>query len=146
MYLEYNVLVNKSGICTNNAQALLFLYTQAGLDAGTVFHTGGQGVHMWNFVLIDGKYYYCDPTFDIEGVFDYFGMTAEDRSGWAGGYSADDGTMLGTVIPDKYEITDTRFEILRSKMPVELTDIEVDHEEQKITFFGHEYEYTFDCK
>lgn len=142
----YNVLVNKSGICTNNAQALLFLYTQAGLDAGTVFHTGGQGVHMWNFVLIDGKYYYCDPTFDIEGVFDYFGMTAEDRSGWAGGYSADNGTMLGMVIPEKYEITDTRFEILRSKMPVELTDIEVDHEEQKITFFGHEYEYTFDCK
>ena len=116
------------------------------VDTGTVFHTGGQGVHMWNFVLIDGKYYYCDPTFDIEGVFDYFGMTAEDRAGWAGGYSADDGTMLGAVIPDKYEITDARFEILRTKMPVELTDIEVDHEKQTITFFGHGYEYTFECK
>ncbi len=142
----YNVLVNNSGVCTNNAQALMFLYTQVGLDAGTVFHTGGQGVHMWNFVLIDGKYYYCDPTFDIEGVFDYFGITAADRAGWAGGYSAEEGTMLGVVIPEKYEISDTRFEILRSKMPVELTDIEVNHEKQTITFFGHEYEYTFECK
>lgn len=142
----YNVLVNHRGICTNNAQALVFLYTQAGLDAGTVFHTGGQGVHMWNFVLIDGKYYYCDPTFDIDSSFDYFGITAADKADWAGGYSADAGTMLGTVIPYAYEITDTRFEILRTKMPVELSDIEVDRENQTITFYGYEYEYTFDCK
>lgn len=142
----YNVLVNHSGICTNNAQALMFLYTQAGIDAGTVLHTGGQGMHMWNVVLIDGKYYYCDPTFDIERVFDYFGTTSADKAAWAGGYSADEGTMLGTVIPEKYDITDTRFETLRSKMPVELTDMVVDHEKQTITFLGHDYEYTFECK
>ena len=141
---SYNVLVNKSGICTNNAQALVFLYTQAGLDAGTVLHTGGQGMHMWNVVLIDGKYYYCDPTFDIGCAFDYFGITAADRASWAGGYSVEEGTMLGIVIPDKYEVTDTRFEILRSKMPVELSDVKVDHESQKITFYGYEYEYTFE--
>ena len=142
----YNVLVNHSGICTNNAQALMFLYTQAGIDAGTVLHTGGQGMHMWNVVLIDGKYYYCDPTFDVERVFDYFGTTAADKAAWAGGYSAEEGTMLGTVIPEKYDITDTRFETLRSKMPVELTGVEVDHEKQTITFLGHDYEYTFECK
>lgn len=142
----YYVLVNHSGICTNNAQALMFLYTQAGLDAGTVLHSGGAGMHMWTFVLIDGKYYYCDPTFDVERVFDYFGITAGDRATWAGGYSAEDGTMLGIVIPDEYDITDTRFEILRSKMPVELSDIKVDHENQCITFYGYEYEYTFECE
>ena len=142
----YSVLVDKSGICTNIAQALMFLYTQAGIDAGTVLHSGGQGMHMWNVVLIDGKYYYCDPTFDIGCAFDFFGMTAADKASWAGGYSSDAGTMLGTVIPEKYEITDTRFEVLRSKMPVELTDMVVDHEKQTITFLGHEYEYIFECR
>lgn len=141
----YSVIVNKSGICTNIAQALMYLYTQAGLECGTVLHTGGAGMHMWCVVKIDGEYYYCDPTWDIGGGFRYFGITALDRSEWAGGYSEDDGTMLSIVVPNKYEISDMRFEELRDKVPVEITTIETDKENQTITFNGYDYQYTFDC-
>ena len=42
----YYVLVEKSGICTNIAQAYMFLCTQADITCGTVLHMGGSGMHM----------------------------------------------------------------------------------------------------
>ena len=54
----YYVLAEKSGICTNIAQAYMFLCTQADIACGTVLHMGGSGMHMWNVVKIDDKYYY----------------------------------------------------------------------------------------
>ena len=103
-------------------------------------------MHMWNILEIDGRYYYCDPTWDADGSGKYFGMTAADRAGWAGGYSAQEGSMLGVTVPEQYEITDTRFAELRAKLPVELTAIRVDKAEQTITFVGYEYEYCFRCQ
>lgn len=141
----YQVIVNKSGICTNTSEALMFLYTQAGLTAGTVSHMGGAGAHMWNVMQIDGKYYYCDATWDAEDAFWTFGMTAEEREAYAGDYSAEEGSMLWLEIPEVYDITDTRFQILREKVPVEITAIRADKDAQTITFEGHEYEYTFPC-
>lgn len=143
---SYNVLVNKKGICTNLSQALMFLYTQADLTSGTVLHQGGAGAHMWSVVKIDNQYYYCDPTWDVENSLKTFGITSDDRSSWAGGYTKEDGKMLSTIIAEKYEINDNRFAILREKVPVEITDIKVDKKEQTITFTGYDYEYTFDCK
>ena len=142
---SYNVLVNKSGICTNLTQALMFLYTQADLTSGTVLHHGGSGSHMWSVVKIDGKYYYCDPTWDVGDGPKTFGITAEDRSSWAGGYAKKEGTMLSAVIDEKYAIDDVRFSILRQKLPAEITDIKIDKTKQTITFVGYDYEYTFCC-
>ena len=142
----YWVLTERSGICTNIAQAYLFLCTQADIPCGTVLHTGGSGMHMWNILEIDGRYYYCDPTWDADGSGKYFGMTAADRADWAGGYSAQEGTMLGVTIPEQYEIIDTRFAELRTKLPVELSAIRMDKAEQTITFVGYEYEYCFRCQ
>ena len=141
----YCVLVEKSGICTNIAQAYLFLCTQADITCGTVLHTGGAGMHMWNVLQIDGLYYYCDPTWDADASGKYFGMTVEDRAGWAGGYSALEGSMLGVTIPEAYEINDTRFAQLREKLPVEISAIEVDKQAQTIAFVGYEYQYVFAC-
>ena len=141
----YYVLVEKSGICTNMAQAYMFLCTQADIACGTVLHTGGSGMHMWNVVKIDGKYYYCDPTWDANTSLKYFGITAADRASWAGEYSADAGTMLSATIPEKYEVSDTRFEVLRGKLPVEISGVKVDKKLQTITFVGYEYEYVFEC-
>ena len=141
----YYVLVEKSGICTNIAQAYMFLCTQADIACGTVLHTGGSGMHMWNIVQIDGKYYYCDPTWDANTSFKYFGITAADRASWAGEYSKKEGTMLSVTIPEKYEVSDTRFEVLRGKLPVEISDVKVDKSLQTITFMGYEYEYVFEC-
>ena len=142
----YCVLNNKSGLCTNISQALMFLYTQSELSCGTVLHMGGAGAHMWNVVKIDEKYYYCDATWDVGSSLNTFGITADDRLTWAGGYSKEDGKMFKTVIAEKYSVDDTRFEILRSKVPVEITKIKTDKAAQTITFEGYEYEYTFSCK
>lgn len=141
----YYVLTEKSGICTNIAQAYLFLCTQADIPCGTVLHMGGDGMHMWNILQIDGKFYYCDPTWDANASLKHFGITAADREGWAGGYSANEGTMLSATIPEKYAVSDTRFEVLRGKLPVEISQIKVDRELQTITFVGYEYEYVFEC-
>ena len=141
----YNVFVNKMGICTNFSQALMFIYTQAGLKSGTVLHQGGVGSHMWVVVEIDEKYYYCDPTWDAGESPKTFGITADDRNSWAGGYSKEEGRMLTTVIAQKYKIDDNRFAVLREKLPVEITNIKVDKTEQKITFEGYDYEYIFFC-
>ena len=141
----YWVLTERSGICTNIAQAYLFLCTQADIPCGTVLHTGGSGMHMWNILEIDGLHYYCDPTWDADASGKYFGMTVEDRAGWAGGYSALEGSMLGVTIPEAYEINDTRFAQLREKLPVEISAIEVDKQAQTIAFVGYEYQYVFAC-
>lgn len=142
---SYNVLVNKKGICTNLSQTLMFLYTQAELTSGTVLHQGGAGAHMWSIVKIDDKYYYCDPTWDVGASPKTFGITADDRSSWAGEYAKGEGTMLSAIVDQKYEIDDGRFSTFRQKIPVEITNIKVNKEEQTITFEGYEYEYTFCC-
>lgn len=142
----YYVLVEKSGICTNIAQAYMFLCTQADIACGTVLHSGGSGMHMWNTVQVDGKYYYCDPTWDANTSMKYFGITAADRASWAGEYSASEGTMLSVTIPEKYEVTDSRFEVLRGKLPVEISEIKIDKTLQTITFAGYEYEFVFECE
>ena len=53
--------------------------------------------------------------------------------------------MFSTIIASKYQIDDDRFAILREKIPVEITDIKVDKEQQSITFIGYDYEYIFRC-
>jgi len=142
----YYVLAEKSGICTNIAQAYMFLCTQADITCGTVLHTGGSGMHMWNIVQIDGKYYYCDPTWDANASLAYFGMTAADRASWAGEYSAASGTMLSVAIHEKYEISDSRFDTLRGQLPVEISDVKANRELQTLTFIGYEYEYVYECE
>lgn len=139
----YYVLVEKSGICTNIAQAYMFLCTQEDIACGTVLHTGGSGMHMWNIVQLDGKYYYCDPTWDASTSLKYFGITAADRASWAGEYSAEEGSMLSVTIPEIYDVSDTRFETLRGKLPIEISEIRVDRELQTIAFVGYEYEYVY---
>lgn len=142
----YYVLMEKTGICTNIAQAYMFLCTQMDIACGTVLHMGGSGMHMWNIVQMNGAYYYCDPMWDANTSLAYFGITAGDRASWAGGYSEKEGTMLSVIIPEKYDVSNTRFEILREKIPVEISELRVDKELQTITFAGYEYEYVFECK
>ena len=142
----YYVLAEKSGICTNIAQAYMFLCTQADITCGTVLHVGGSGIHMWNIVQIDDKFYYCDPTWDANASLQYFGITAADRASWAGGYSEHEGIMLSAAIPEKYEVSDSRFEVLRDKLPVEISEVKVNKDLQNITFVGYDYECVFECE
>ncbi len=54
--------------------------------------------------------------------------------------------MLSITVPDKYDVSDSRFEVLRGKLPVEISGITADKELQTITFEDYEYEYVFECK
>ena len=139
---SYYTLTEKSGVCHGFSQALVFLYTQAGLESAMVSHSGGAGAHTWPIMKLDGKYYYCDPTWDLSSKPHHFGITMADRAAWAGGYEPAGTRILNLIVPEKYDVSDRRFEELRSRLPAEITSIEVDRELQTITFFGYEYEYT----
>ena len=54
--------------------------------------------------------------------------------------------MLSITVLEKYDVSDSRFEVLRGKLPVEISGVKADKELQTITFEGYEYEYVFECK
>lgn len=138
----YYSIMNKSGICSSYSIALVFLYTQAGLVSGTVSHHGGVVAHMWPFVRLDGRYYYLDPTWDVSDSPRHFGMTSLYREQFAGGYDRNDGRMLRFTVPETFDFTDTRFDEMREKLPVEITSYEIDRETQTLDFYGYEYCYS----
>lgn len=43
---------------------------------------------MWNYVVLDGVGYYCDPTADRGGMSNHFMLTADELTA-LGGYSWD---------------------------------------------------------
>lgn len=143
---SYYTLMEKSGVCHGFSQALVFLYTQAGLESAMVSHSGGAGAHTWPIMKLDGKYYYCDPTWDLDSKPHHFGITIADRAGWAGSYEPEGTRILNLIVPEKYDVSDCRFEELRGRLPAEITSFEVNRELQTITFFGYEYEYTLSAR
>ena len=59
----YSVIINKSSVCGGYSAAFLYLCDKAGIYSGCV--TGeieGSENHAWNFVQINGKYYWVDAT------------------------------------------------------------------------------------
>ena len=61
-YNAYNVLVEKSAVCQGYALAYEFLCKRAGL---TVYYvTSEENNHAWNIVMVDGRYYFVDCTWD----------------------------------------------------------------------------------
>ena len=54
--------------------------------------------------------------------------------------------MLSITVLEKYDVSDSRFEVLRGKLPVEISGVKADKELRTITFEGYEYEYVFECK
>ena len=58
----YGCLVEGKAICTGYAAALQLVLQSLGIPCGRVFGTVGDVGHRWNWVKIDGKYCYIDPT------------------------------------------------------------------------------------
>ena len=111
----YNALVNKLGMCSGISEGLCFLFNQADIDCCTVnCFEGESGAHEWLIAKFDDKYYFCDPTWEAEGGFKYFGLSFEDRASWAGGYLEQNILAFNTPIAEKYRVDDTeRFSALR---------------------------------
>lgn len=139
----YNAIINRSGICTAFAQALTFLYTQAGIDSIPVSGDSPEMFHMWTMVELGGKLYFMDPTWDLGGGFKYFGMTADDRCGWAGGFDASTFYFCGQTLELRSSVISERFAVLHDSLDVGGADFKLFHSTQLATFCNGAF--SFDC-
>lgn len=57
---SYGCLVQGSAVCQGYAEAFIYLMNKLGIESGIC--TGSN--HAWNYVNIDGKYYWLDATWD----------------------------------------------------------------------------------
>ena len=76
--------MNHSGVCVTFANVYNQLLTQVGIRATTAQcdYTPTMG-HVWSMITVDGKQYFCDPTFELnfdKGTgYRYFGQTYVQR-------------------------------------------------------------------
>lgn len=59
-HTAYGCLVNKKAVCDGYTYAFTLIMNRLGIPSSDVY--GGN--HAWNFVLLNGKYYYLDLTWD----------------------------------------------------------------------------------
>lgn len=80
----WNAFLNKTGVCITFANAYNILLTQVGIESRCAGGESGSGEpHAWSLVTIDGKQYFCDPTFELshdggQGYL-FFGMSYAQR-------------------------------------------------------------------
>ncbi len=79
----YRALMTDTGICQEIAGAYAYLLMQVGVDAITCggLTKDSTASHEWTVVKIDGKYYHCDLTFQLNerATLRYFGMDDAQR-------------------------------------------------------------------
>ena len=139
----YNAIVNKSGICASFSLALTFLYSQAGIDSIAVSGEAPDSFHMWTMVRLGEELYFADPTWDLGGGFKYFGITAADRCGWAGGFDAASFYFCGQTLDLSSTVTSERFAVLHESLDEGSADFRLFHSTQLAVFcYGM---FSFDC-
>lgn len=60
----YGCLVNHLAVCDGYAKAFHLLMNRLGIEAGRVSGIADGGSHAWNYLALDGDYYYIDVTWD----------------------------------------------------------------------------------
>ena len=81
----YYAYMEHSGVCVTFANVYNQLLTQVGILATTAQcdYTETMG-HLWSLITIDGKQYFCDPTFELNydggAGYRYFGQTYAQRT------------------------------------------------------------------
>lgn len=63
-HLTYGGLILKHGVCDAYSKSVKDLLNYMGVEAGVIVGKGKGGDHAWNYVKIDGKYYYLDATWN----------------------------------------------------------------------------------
>ena len=66
-HLAYGGLILNKGVCDSYAKSVQYLLNYMGVEAGLVIGEAGGVSHGWNYVKIDGKYYYLDATWNDTG-------------------------------------------------------------------------------
>ena len=65
IYTAYGALVNGKAVCQGYAEAFSYIMSLIGIEAGTVQgDTYNYIGHAWNYVKLDGEYYWLDITWD----------------------------------------------------------------------------------
>ena len=99
---SYYAYLNNSGVCITFANVYNQLLMQVGVKAtvATCDYKPTMG-HAWSVVTLDGKDYFCDPTFELSqnkgNGYIYFGMSYADR--------IKDGTGKDGIRAGKYYFT-----------------------------------------
>ena len=90
----YGCLVEGKAVCEGYSKAFLLLCNYAGIDCtivtGTAISDSGESAsHMWNMVMVDGKWYHIDLTWDDPTLnpfdknyvrYDFFNLTDSEIS------------------------------------------------------------------
>ncbi|MBD5474450.1 MAG: hypothetical protein HDR17_00425 [Lachnospiraceae bacterium] len=71
-YNAYGTLVNRTAVCQGYALTYKYLLNQVGIDCYMVTSTSMN--HAWNMIVLDGKYYQVDVTWD-DPVWDKIGQS-----------------------------------------------------------------------
>ncbi|MBQ8927018.1 MAG: hypothetical protein IJ055_01925 [Oscillospiraceae bacterium] len=67
IYDAYGALVEGRAVCGGYSHAMLLLMQNAGLTGCIVEGPAGGDRHSWNYVRVDGQYYWLDVTWDDPG-------------------------------------------------------------------------------
>ncbi len=123
----YGGLVSDLCVCEGYAEAFMLCLKMFGINTGVA--TGS--VHMWNFIELDGEYYYVDPTWDDTGddvYYRYFNITyaeAESAHPFYPDYSeaADNSVFSGTFNLNAPIATATKYNYyIYESVPIYSTD------------------------
>ena len=82
---SYYAYLNNSGVCVTFANVYNQLLTQVGIKStlASCDYNATMG-HVWSVVTLDGKDYFCDPTFELSydkgSGYKFFGMNYADRT------------------------------------------------------------------
>lgn len=60
----YGAIVNGKAVCSGYAKAFQYFMNQFGIQSNIISGTAKGGSHSWNYVLLDGEYYWVDVTWD----------------------------------------------------------------------------------
>lgn len=94
--------LNHSGVCVTFANVYNQLLTQVGIRTGVAScSTGGSEGHAWSIVTLDGKDYFCDPTYELSyddgNGYRFFGLTYAERTA--------DGLGVSGIYRGRYHMT-----------------------------------------
>ena len=84
----YGALMEGKTMCSGYAQAFSLFMRELGYNAGVEFNNYGEITlfegHVWNYVELEGEYYYFDVTWDdtddenYSHMYEYFGITTDE--------------------------------------------------------------------
>ncbi|MDE6748773.1 MAG: hypothetical protein K2K21_06905, partial [Lachnospiraceae bacterium] len=112
-YSAYGTLVNRTAVCQGYALTYKYLLNQVGIDCYMV--TSDSMNHAWNMIVLDGKNYqvdvtWDDPTWDMIGRSVHNYMFCSDAVFQDANHNHHDWSVTSGSEVVNYQATDTRFD------------------------------------